>query len=75
VKLVYVGKPKSGGNGDIQKCFIEGDPAIPKHWKFATKTQKGDTKAAENVVQCQGYGLAIYARGLHQMDCSSFIQT
>jgi hypothetical protein len=43
VKVVYMKKPKNGGNGEIQKCFIEDDPAIPRHWKFATKRQKGDT--------------------------------
>jgi hypothetical protein len=49
VKVVYIGKPKSGGNGDIQKRFIKGDPTISKHWKFAAKTQKGDTKAMKKM--------------------------
>jgi hypothetical protein len=35
-----------GGYGTIQKCFIENDPAILKHWAFAAKTQKGDSVAA-----------------------------
>jgi hypothetical protein len=35
-----------GGYGTIQKCFIENDPAIPKHWAFAAKTQKGDLVTA-----------------------------
>jgi hypothetical protein len=46
VKVSYQGQQKEGGYGAIQKCFIENDPAIPKHWAFAAKTQKGDTPAA-----------------------------
>jgi hypothetical protein len=38
VKVSYQGKPKEGGYGSIQKCFIVNDPAIPKHWVFAVKT-------------------------------------
>jgi hypothetical protein len=46
VKVSYQGKKMEGGYGTIQKCFIENDPAIPKHWAFAAKTQKGDLVAA-----------------------------
>jgi hypothetical protein len=35
VKVTYVEKSTCGGNREIKKCFIEADPAIPKHWKFA----------------------------------------
>jgi hypothetical protein len=45
VKVSYQGKKMEGGYGTIQKCFIENDPAIPKHWVFAAKTQKGDSVA------------------------------
>jgi hypothetical protein len=38
-----------GGYGTIQKYFIENDPAIPKHWAFAAKTQKGDLVAARTI--------------------------
>jgi hypothetical protein len=38
-----------GGYGTIQKCFIENDPAIPKYWVFAAKTQKGDTVATRTI--------------------------
>jgi flavodoxin len=38
VKVSYQGKKMEGGYGTIQKCFIENDPAIPKHWVFAAKT-------------------------------------
>jgi hypothetical protein len=31
VKVSYQRKQKEGGYGTIQKCFIENDPAIPKH--------------------------------------------
>jgi hypothetical protein len=31
VKVLYQGKKMEGGYGTIQKCFIENDPAIPKH--------------------------------------------
>jgi hypothetical protein len=31
VKVSYQGKKMKGGYGTIQKCFIENDPAIPKH--------------------------------------------
>jgi hypothetical protein len=31
VKVSYQGKKMEGGYGTIQKCFIENDPAIPKH--------------------------------------------
>jgi hypothetical protein len=43
VKVSYQGKKMEGGYETIQKCFIENDPAIPKHWAFAAKTQKGDS--------------------------------
>jgi hypothetical protein len=43
VKVSYQGKKMEGGYGTIQKCFIENDPAIPKHWAFAAKTQKGNS--------------------------------
>jgi hypothetical protein len=49
VKISYQGKRKEGGNGAIQKCFIENDPAIPKHWAFAAKTHKGDTPTVQKV--------------------------
>jgi hypothetical protein len=38
-----------GGYGTIQKCFIENDPTIPKHWAFAAKTQKGNSVMAQTV--------------------------
>ena len=31
VKVLYEGKKMEGGYVTIQKCFIEYDPAIPKH--------------------------------------------
>jgi hypothetical protein len=31
VKVVYLGEPKSGGNIDIRKCYIEGDSTISIH--------------------------------------------
>jgi hypothetical protein len=31
VKVSYKGKKNGGDYGAIQKCFIENDPAIPKH--------------------------------------------
>jgi hypothetical protein len=46
VKVLYQGKKMEGGYGTIQKCFIENDPAIPKHWAFVAKTQKGDSVMA-----------------------------
>ena len=49
VKVSYQGKKMEGGYGTIQKCFIENEPAIPKHWAFAAKTQKGDTAAARAI--------------------------
>jgi hypothetical protein len=49
VKVSYQGKKMEGGYGTIQKCFIENDPAIPKHWVFAAKIQKGDLVAAQRV--------------------------
>jgi hypothetical protein len=49
VKVSYQGKKMEGGYGTIQKCFIENDPAIPKHWAFAAKTQKGDSVAARTI--------------------------
>jgi hypothetical protein len=49
VKVLYQGKKMEGGYGTIQKCFIENDPAIPKHWTFAAKTQKGDSVMAQTV--------------------------
>jgi hypothetical protein len=49
VKVSYQGKKMEGGYGTIQKCFIENDPAIPKHWAFAAKTQKGDSVTARTV--------------------------
>jgi hypothetical protein len=49
VKVTYVGKSTCGGNGEIQKFFIEGDPAIPNYWEFAAKRQKGDTVAVQKV--------------------------
>jgi hypothetical protein len=49
VKVSYQGKKMEGGYGTIQKCFIENDPAIPKHWAFAAKTQKGNMVAARTV--------------------------
>jgi hypothetical protein len=49
VKVSYQGKKMEGGYGTIQKCFIENDPAIPKHWAFAEKTQKGDSVMAQTV--------------------------
>ena len=45
VKVSYQGKKMIGGYGTIQKCFIENDLAIPKHWAFVAKTHKGDTVA------------------------------
>jgi hypothetical protein len=50
VKASYRNKPKEGDYGAIQKYFIENDPAIPKHWEFATKIQKGDTLAVQKVL-------------------------
>lgn len=47
VKVSYEGKKMEGGYGTIQKCFIQNEPAIPRHWAFAAKTQKGDTVAAQ----------------------------
>ena len=47
--MVYVGMPKSGGNEDIWKCFNEDDLAIPKHWEFATRTQKSETNAMQKM--------------------------
>jgi hypothetical protein len=44
VKVSYQGKKIEGGYGTIQKCFIENDPAIPKHWAFAAKTQTLEEK-------------------------------
>jgi hypothetical protein len=49
VKVSYLGKKMEGGYGTIQKCFIENDPAIPKHWVFAAKIQKGDSVTARTV--------------------------
>jgi hypothetical protein len=49
VKVSYQGKKMEGGYGTIQKCFIENYPTIPKHWAFATKTQKGDSVMARTV--------------------------
>ena len=46
VKVSYHGKKMEGGYGTIHKYFIENELAIPKHWVFAAKTQKGDTIAA-----------------------------
>jgi Protein tyrosine and serine/threonine kinase len=46
VHVSYRGKKMEGGYGTIQKCFIQNEPAIPSHWAFAAKTQKGDTAAA-----------------------------
>ena len=49
IKVSYHGKKMEGGYGTIQKYFIQGDPAIPRHWAFAAKTQKGDTVAAQAI--------------------------
>ena len=49
VKVSYQGKKIEGGYGTIQKYFIENEPAIPKHWAFAAKTQKGNTNAARTI--------------------------
>jgi hypothetical protein len=49
VKVSYQGKKMEGGYGTIQKCFIENDPTIPKHWAFAAKTQKGDLITTQTV--------------------------
>jgi hypothetical protein len=49
VKVTYVGKSTYSGNGEIQKCFIKGDPAIPNYWEFVAKRQKGDTVAVQKV--------------------------
>jgi hypothetical protein len=49
VKVSYQGKQKEGGYGAIPKCFIENDPAIPKHWAFVEKTQNDNTPAAQKV--------------------------
>src|SRR5450759_2518746 len=49
VKVSYKGKKMEGGYGTIQKCFIQNEPAIPRHWAFAAKTQKGDTVAAQAI--------------------------
>jgi hypothetical protein len=49
MKVTYVEKSTCGGNREIQKCFIQGDPAIPKLWEFAAKKQKGDTVAVQKV--------------------------
>jgi hypothetical protein len=69
VKVAYMGKPKCGGNGDIQKCFIENDPAIPRHWEFATKKQKGDTLAVQKI---QFNAKAMALRFAHE-DCIKWI--
>jgi hypothetical protein len=49
VKVLYQRKKMEGGYGTIQRCFIENDPTILKHWAFAAKTQKGYTVAARTV--------------------------
>ena len=49
VKVSYQGKKIEGGYGTIQQCFIETEPAILRHWAFETKTQKGDTVAAQKL--------------------------
>jgi hypothetical protein len=49
VTVSYQDKQKEGGYEAIQKCFIGNDPAIPKHWAFVAKTQKGNTAAAQKV--------------------------
>jgi hypothetical protein len=70
VKVSYQGKRKEGGYGAIQKCFIENDSAIPKHWAFVAKTQKDNTPAAHRVL-FNTEAMALRPRGLHQMDHSS----
>jgi hypothetical protein len=40
---------KSGSNKDIWKCRIEGDFAIPNHWEFAAKSQKGATDMVQKI--------------------------
>jgi hypothetical protein len=49
VKVTYVEKSTCGGNEEIQKCFIECDPAILKLWKFAAKKHKVDMVAVQKV--------------------------
>jgi hypothetical protein len=49
VKVSYQGKKMEGGYGTIQKCFIENDPTIPKHWAFAAKTQKGGSVTVRTI--------------------------
>jgi hypothetical protein len=49
VKVSYQGKKMEGGYGTIQKYFIENDPAIPKHWAFAAKTQKGNSVVVRTI--------------------------
>ena len=49
VKVSYQGKKMEGGYGTIQKCFIENEPTISKHWAFAAKTQKGNMVAAQAI--------------------------
>jgi hypothetical protein len=43
IRMVYLAKRKSGGNGDIKKCPIEGGSIIHIHCKFAAKMQKCGT--------------------------------
>jgi hypothetical protein len=52
LKMVYLRELKSGGNADIWKCCIEGDFAIPKHWKFCWKIQKGETDSMPRLWPC-----------------------
>jgi hypothetical protein len=49
VNVSYRGRKMEGGYGTIQKCFILNEPAIPSHWAFAAKTQKGDTAEARSI--------------------------
>jgi hypothetical protein len=64
VMIVYLGKMESGGNGDIRKCHIEGESAIPIFWKFAGKTEEQNRGNLEDVVQCWGHGSTICIRNV-----------
>jgi hypothetical protein len=38
VKVVYMEKVNSGGNGDIRKYCMKASSSISKHWEFAAKS-------------------------------------
>jgi hypothetical protein len=46
---VVLGEAKGRWLRSNSKVFIKNDPAILKHWAFATKTQKGDTPTVQRV--------------------------